>query len=384
MNQSVKTIAWIAAGIIVIGGIWFFANQKSDGAAVTGPVKVGVVLPLSGDAAVYGEPARNIYRMAVEEINAKGGVKGQDIELVIEDGKCNGKDAASAAQKLINVDKVKAIIGGWCSSESLAIVPIARQHHVALLSAGSSSPKLTGIDPIFARNYPSDSAQGTVLADIAYTDKSWKKVAFIQEQTDYAQGVYTAFSDRFKKLGGEVTNEQFPTATTDFRTIVTKVQGQSPDAVFLSTQTPAVAARILTQINQLGWKPKLMVADVVPGDAETVTAQKDMLEGALTAEFGVNQSNSKFKTLSENYQHKFSKAMPYQGYAQTEYDAVYLMRDAVAAVGYDGQKIAQWLHTEVKDWQGATGSVTIGTNGDPKAGHRAEIIVDGKVEAYQK
>ncbi len=162
------------------------------------------------------------------------------------------------------------------------------------------------------------------------------------------------------------------------------MQGQNPDAVFVSTQTPAVSARILTQMKQLGWKPKLMVADIVPGDQETVTANQDMLEGALTAEFGVDSTNSKFKALADAYKTKFSKDMPYQGYAQTEYDAVYLVRDALAEVGYDGEKVAKWLHESVKDWQGATGSVTIKPDGDPKAGHRAEIITAGKVGAYQK
>ncbi len=191
MDKTTKTVVWVVVALAVIGGAWLLLGNKgtaNEKTTNTAPLKIGVVLPLSGDAAVYGEPARNILQMAAEEINAGDGVKGQKLELIIEDGKCNGKDAANAAQKLINVDKVKVMIGGWCSSESLAIVPIAAQNKVAMLSAGSSSPKLTGINPIFARNYPSDAAQGSVLADIAYTDKGWKNVAFIQEQTDYAQG----------------------------------------------------------------------------------------------------------------------------------------------------------------------------------------------------
>ena len=382
-----KNIIWIVIVVVIIGGLvwWGTANDSTAPAAETGPVKIGVITPSTGDAAVYAEPARRIIQMAADEINAIGGVvDGRLIELIFEDGKCIGQDAANAAQKLINVDGVEVILGGLCSSETLAVVPIAEAAKVAVLSFGASSPKLTGISPYFVRNYPSDSTQGSVLANIAYTDKGYKKIAFIQEQTDYALGINNAFTEVFTQLGGTiVANEQFPTETSDFRSIVSKVKALNPDAVFVDTQTPAVSARVLTQMKQLGWKPKLLVADIVPGDPKTVSENKDMLEGTLGAEFGVGTSNEKFNAMIAAYKAKFGEEPPYQGYAQTEYDSVYLVRDAIAAVGYDGTKVAEWLHT-VKDWQGAAGSVTIGANGDPVTGHRAEVIMDGKVIPYVK
>jgi len=373
-------IAIVALGLVVWGVSSMGGKQATND---TGAVKIGAVLPLTGDAAVYGEPLNKVLQIAVGEINANGGINGRQVELLVEDGKCNGQDAASAAQKLINVDGVKVIIGGFCSSESLAMVPIAAAAKVALISPGSSSPKLTNASPYFVRNYPSDSAQGAVLANIAFTDKGWKKVAFIQEQTDYAQGVYSAFSAEFTKLGGTVTNEAFPTETADFRSLVSKVKSGNPDAVFLSVQTPAVAARILTQIKQLGWKPKLMAADVVPGDPETVSKYKDILEGTLTAEFGTDATNPKFAAMIASYKTKYGEEPPYQGYAQTVYDSAYLVQGAIVAVGYDGTKVANWLHT-VKDWQGASGTVTIGANGDPITGHKPEVITGGKVMPYVK
>lgn len=380
MNTLPKWV-WVVVVLVVLIGGWMLLKDKP--APVDGPVKVGVVLPLTGDAAVYGEPLANVIRIAAEDINAAGGVNGNPIELIVEDGKCDGAAAANAAQKLVNVDHVKVIIGGFCSSESLSMVPIAEAGKVAMISPGSSSPKLTDISKYFVRNYPSDSTQGDVLANIAYTDKGWKKVAFIQEQTDYALGVYTAFSDKFTELGGATTNESFPTENTDFRSIVTKVQGQSPDAVFISVQTPAVATRILTQMSQLGWKPNIMVSDTVPGDPDTVEQNKAILEGALAAEFGVDKSNPKFSEIIGAYKAKYGEEPPYQSYAQTVYDSVYLVRDAVAAAGYDGTKIAQWLRN-VKDWQGAAGVITIGDNGDPLIGHRAEVIMGGKVGPYSR
>jgi branched-chain amino acid transport system substrate-binding protein len=379
-----KTIIGVVVLLIIVAGGWYLVSKNQSTSNETGPVKIGVILPLTGDAAVYGEPLSHVLQIAADEINAASGIDGQQVNLVVEDGKCNGTDAANAAQKLVNVDHVQVIIGGFCSGESLSAEPIATAGKVALLSGGSSSPKLTDISPYFARDYPSDSFQGKILAGIAYTDKGWKKVATIQEQTDYALGVYTAFSTEFTRLGGVVTNESFPSDNTDFRTIVSKMKVENPDAVLVSVQTPATAARVFTQMNQLGWKPKLLIVDAITGDPITLANNKAILEGAITAEFGVDPTNAKFSGMIASYKTKYGAEPPYQSYAQTMYDAVYLVRDAIKAVGYDGTKIANWLRTSVKGWQGASGSVTIGENGDPTVGHKPEIIVGGKVVPYVK
>ncbi len=381
MNTK-NLLVWLVVIVVVVAGGWFLLKGDKS-AENAGALKVGVLLPLTGDAAVYGEPLLKVLQIAVEEINLAGGVDGKEIVLVVEDAKCDGTGGANAAQKLVNVDGVKVIIGGFCSSESLAAVPIAEKAKVVMISPGSSSPKLTDISDYFVRNYPSDSTQGAVLADIAYTDKGWKTVAFVQEQTDYALGVYGAFKVRFEELGGTVTNESFPTETSDFRSIVTKIKDQNPDAVFVSVQTPAVAGRILTQIDQLGWQPNLMGADVIPGDPETVGTYASVLEGALVAEFGVDATNEKFVAMINSYKNKHGEEPPYQGYAQTVYDSAYLVRDAIAAVGYDGTKIAQWFRN-VDGWEGAAGEVTIADNGDPITGHRPEVITGGKVVPYVK
>lgn len=374
--------AWIVVLIVVIGGGWYI-YQNGKTADINGPVKIGVILPLTGDAAAYGEPARQVMEIAMEEINADGGINGNPIEFVVEDGKCDGTGGANAAQKLINVDKVQVILGGFCSSETLSAEPIATQAKVALFSEGSSSPKLTGISKYFARNYPSDSTQGSVLANVAFTDKGWKKVAFIQEQKDYPLGIQTAFTEAFTKLGGTVSIEEFPETATDFRSLIAKAKAAAPDALFVDTQTAAAANRILKQLSESGWTPPLLITDTTVADPETLKNNAAILEGALAAEMGVDLTNPKFANLVATYKAKYGTDVPFQSYAQTEYDAVYLVRNAIKEVGYDGTKIANWLRN-VKNWQGAAGSVTIGDNGDPVAGHRPETVKGGVVTPYVK
>lgn len=375
-----KIIVSLVVLIAVVWGISALVSKDSKPATEVETYKIGFILPLTGDAAAYGEPGRNIFALAIEEINKSGGVNGKQLEAIYEDGKCSGKDAANAMQKLANVDKVQIVIGGFCSGESLSAVPIAEAAKVVLFSAGSSSPDLTGKSSYFFRNYPSDATQGRVLAELAYNVKKWKKVAVIQEQSDYALGNYKAFSENFSKLGGVTIKEEFPSNTTDFRTVLTKLKNQNPEALFVDPQTPANAERILKQLSDLNWKPSLLVNDVST-DTKLVEGNKTILEGALAAEFGTDLANPKFIRLAQTYKDKYGIDMPFPSYAQTEYDAVFLMADAIRTVGYNGEKIAAWSRT-IKDWNGASGNITIEQSGDRTGGHVPKVIKNGKVELF--
>lgn len=384
MDKTTKAIVAIVIILLVVVGI-YQVSKDDRGSESQNPTtqasqvyKVGVMLPLTGDAASVGEPTRGVMVMAAEEINAAGGINGAKLELIIEDSKCNGKDGANAAQKLINVDKVAAILGGACSSESLAALPLAIAAKVAMLSSISSSPDLTGASPFFTRDYPSDDYQGTVLAEQA-NKLGWKKVALLQEQTDYAAGLNKAFVTKYESLGGSVVQEEFPSTQTDFKSVLTKLRAENANALFIVAQTPASGERVIKQIQDLGWKPQLLVSDPVASEAAIVTKYAAQLEGAYAALFGADATNPKFKRMAADYKTKYGKDLTQETYAQTAYDSVYLMKDAIAAVGYDGTKIANWLHT-VNNWQGASGSVTIGSNGDRASGHKPFIIKNGKTE----
>lgn len=385
-NKTKWIIGIVVVALVIIGLVQ--ANKKDDGKSSsmtdtttqtkpTGPIKIGVLGPYSGDAASYGELLRNVAQVAIDEINSNGGINGQQVEGVFEDGKCNGKDAASAMQKLVNVDKVQVVVGGFCSGESIAATPVAAQAKVALLSPGSSSPDLTNISKYFSRDYPSDASQGAVLAEAAHNAKSYKKVAILQEQTPYAQGLFKVFNDKFTGAGGSVVKEEFPSNTTDFRSQLTKLRGANPDALFVDSQTAAVAARILKQLADMNWKPQLILNEATAGDAATLSDNKVVLEGALTAEFGVDVNNTKYQHMLTLYKNKFGKDPNFLSYSHTTYDAIYIFKDAITAVGYDGDKIADYLHN-LKDWQGASGSITIGSDGDRASGYHLETVQGGK------
>lgn len=373
-----KAIAWVVVLLVIVGGGLLLAKGWAKNELASGPIKIGVFGPFTGDGAAYGEPYRNMVAMAIEEINGKGGVDGRPITAVYEDDKCNGANATNAVTKLITVDKVQVLIGSMCSSAALAAVPVAEKAKVVILSPGASSPDLTGKSPYFFRNYPSDASQGKVLAELA-NKKGYKKIAFIQENKDYPLGIFKAFEGTFTKLGGTLVKEEFIPDATEFRSSLTKLKNQRPDALFIDTQTPAAGARILKQLGELGWKPQIFLSDATTGDAKTINDYKAQLEGAFAAEYGVDPTNPIFQRMLAAYKAKYGVDAPYQSYAQTEYDSVYLIAEGVKAVGYDGEKLAAWSRT-INGWPGASGSTVIGADGDRVGGHVAKVIHGGKVE----
>ncbi len=382
---------WIIGIIVLALIVWavMASKKKNAGQQATNTntnqtasdtYKIGVLLPLTGDAGSYGEVEKDVYQIGVDEINNSGGVNGKKLELVIEDSKCNGKDATNAAQKLVNENKVQVIIGGFCSGESLAGIPVAAPAKVIMASPGSSSPKLTNASPYFFRDFPSDDSQASLDAQIA-NKKGFKKVAFIQEQTDYAKALYDAFDKKFTELGGQTVKEEFVTGNTDFKTQLTKLRAQNPEALFLDTQTSGVNGRIFRQLKDLGWKPQLFINEAMAGDIKALADNKELLEGAIGAEFTVDAANTKFSMLAAKYKEKYGKDLSYGSYAQTGYDLVYIFKDGITAVGYDGEKLAAWSRT-IKNWEGASGKITIKPDGDRESGYSSEMVKDGKMVPY--
>ena len=218
------------------------APPQSSGQQQTqlqGSYKIGVMVPLSGDAAAYGLPIQKALKIALDEVNANGGVNGKKLEPIYEDSKCSPKDGNAAAQKLVNIDGVKIIIGGVCSGETLGAAPITESNKVILFSPSATSPDITKAGDFVFRDAPSDAYAGVIASNYAYNDLNSKKAAIISESTDYAQGLRKVFKENFARVGGEiVADETYNPEDTDFRTQVTKVKAANPDVVYLVPQAP--------------------------------------------------------------------------------------------------------------------------------------------------
>ena len=337
------------------------ANQPVK---LEGSYKIGVMYPLTGDGAAYGLPIQRATKIAIDEVNAKGGVNGRKLEAIYEDSKCNPKDGNAAAQKLVNLDKVKVIIGGACSGETLGAAPITEENKVVLISPSATNPDITNAGDFVFRVAPSDAYAGVVASDYAFKDLNARKAALISESTDYAQGLRKVFKENFVKLGGEiVSDETYNPEDTDFRTQVTKVKAANPDVIYIVPQAPPKGILLIKQLKEAEVTTQLLTAEVLIGRSVIKDNAADM-EGLIGVEQKFDEKAPKAVALLAKYKAQAKEDAPFPTYMAGAYDIVHLLADAIGKYGYDSEKIRDYLYA-VKDYDGAVGKLTIDKNGDP-------------------
>ncbi len=338
------------------------------------PIKLGYLGPLTGDAAPYGVDTLNGVKLAVEEINANGGINGQMIELVAEDGRCTGADAASAAQKLVNVDKVVAIVGGQCSGETLAAAPIAEAAGVVMVSPISSSPDVTMAGDFVFRDYPSDALKTKATAAFL-KGEGFTKLAIISENTDFAQ----AFRESLKKDFGEeniVFDETVEPGTKDYRTLATRLKDVEFDIFFPNGQTDAAIAAMMQQLREQGLEQQAIGHDV----ADSITLGElapEAVEGMYIVNVPTAGEGGDFES---QFNQKFGGAQATIAFAAHAYDAANVIMEAIGAVGADGAKIRDYLYN-LDGYDGVVGTFSFDENGDVVGlSYSLKTFKDGKIE----
>jgi len=377
MTKTIKIIVGIIIAIVVIGGIWW-AVSKTSGPTETGPIKIGFIGPLTSDVAAIGQNVRASVELAVEQINEKGGINGRNLEVIYEDGVCNAKDTTNAANKLINVDRVPVIIGGLCSSETLAAAPMAERGKTVLFSPGSSNPDITNAGDYIFRDYPSDTFQGKKGAEIAYNNLGARNVAILYCLSDWCVGLDRVFEETFTKLGGTIVAEgSFEQKSRDLRTQLTKIKNADPDLVYFVAYTESTVNG-LRQIKELGIETKILGADSWD-DSTILEKAGDSAEGIMyTMPF--SPLTDEFKTAMEA---KTGSTEVTIGAPQA-YDAVNIIADIMRKVGTDSTKIKDELY-KVEGYEGVSGIITLDENGDLATGNYIiKTVKDGKQVPYEK
>lgn len=253
-----RKVLGVIVVVLVVWGAWTLLGNRQ---ASFSTVKIGFIGPLTGDASTIGEASRAAAEIAVDEVNAAGGINGKKLEVVYEDGRCNATAAVNAANKLISVDKVKVIIGGACSTETSAFGPTAMASKVVAFSYCSSAPTLSALGKYFLRSYPSDSFQGKFAAEYAYDTLKTRKVAVLYHVSEWGTGIKTVFENRFRELGGSIVSEDgAPQDARDYRTMLTKAKALLPDLIYAPTY-PDGGTVLLTQASELGMKTQFLGAD---------------------------------------------------------------------------------------------------------------------------
>lgn len=331
-------------------------------------IKIGSIGPLTGDGASYGQDVKAGIALYFAQHPT---IAGKPVQVIYEDGKCNGQDAANAAQKLITVDKVQVVLGGVCSGETLAAAPIAEQNKVVMISPPSSSPKISTAGDYIFRNYPSDEQVGKTMVDDVL--KNYKKVAVFSEQTDFAQA-YRGVVTKYLKDAGypAVVDEVFAVDNTDFRTLLSKVQNAGADALIMLGQTPVTDGFAVKQAKELGLKIQIYGPDTIAGDDFFNTA-KDAAEGVKAVYVADDPSRAGYADVVA----QLPKAQGATVFQLFGYDAGELAANAIEKVGYDATAIKDYFY-KMPLFKGVAGDVKFDANGDNQTPAAVRVAKNGK------
>ena len=297
-----------------------------------GPFVIGAMDALTGIAESYGNPIVQAKQMAVEEINAAGGVNGRMLELIAEDSKCNAQDAITAYNKLTDVDGVKIILGTTCSGAMLGAAPLAEAEGVIMLSASATSPDIKPAGDYIFRTAINDDQLGIDTGNAIHVD-GHHHLATITESTDYAEGARRTTVARFEELGGHVVaSESYASDITDFRTQLTKLIGSEPDAVYLASQGEFSGGTIIKQLRELGFEGPIYTESVNTGPealsiaGEAATGMKAIIPLGLT-----NRGEQFLKDFEAHFGHVATQPW----FQASAYDDVYLAAECLGQTGDD-------------------------------------------------
>ncbi|WP_342505918.1 ABC transporter substrate-binding protein [Sporosarcina sp. FSL K6-2383] len=341
--------ATLAVGLLAGCG----AGEKADGDSSSSKggdtIKIGVNLELSGAVASYGTSELSGIELAVEEINAAGGVDGKDIELVKVDNKSDPAEATSAALKLITQDKVVAIIGAATSGATVAQAEIANGNEVPLISPSGTSPTVTvkddgSVNEFVFRTSFIDPFQGTVAANFAANDLGVKNVAIYSDNSsDYSKGLAASFKKDFEAAGGTVVAEEsYVGKDTDFRSTLTRIKAANPEFILIPGYYEEVGL-IVKQAREMGIDVPLMGADGWDSPVLMDLAGAEALNNTFTTNhYSSEDPDGIIQDFNDKFEAKYSKAP--DAFNALGYDTVYLLADAIKrAGGADSVKIKDAL-----------------------------------------
>jgi branched-chain amino acid transport system substrate-binding protein len=316
-------------------------------------VRIGVIQPLTGSVAYNGTSDVNGSKLAVEERNAKGGVLGKKVELVIEDGVCNPAKSVNAAEKLIQRDKVTVLSGAFCSSATAAVMPVAANYKIPLVTGVSSAADLTEKgNKYFFRATETDALLAKSFASILVEQLKLKKVAYIGVNDDWGRGGVEQFEKQMTALGATtVMKDYFDHGTTDFYTLLTKLRSSGADGVFVAAETQD-GSILVKQKAELGLKVKMFgVGSWATADFIKLTGPAG--EGIYAAvPYAATMTTPKNKAFVDAYEAKY-KEMPGK-YSAAGYNAINIIMDAIARAGStEPEKIREALAKT--DYEGPNG-----------------------------
>jgi branched-chain amino acid transport system substrate-binding protein len=322
-------------------------------------IKVGVYGDLTGQTSSFGQSTKNGIELAVEEINNAGGVEGKKIQLIVEDDQGRPEQAKTVVSKLINQDKVQAVLGEVASTNSLAAAPVAQEAKIPMITPSSTNPKVTEVGDYTSRVCFIDPFQGSVMAKFASNTLHAKTAAILGDvNSDYSKGLTQFFEDEFTKLGGKVVAKEAYTQTDpDFKGQLTKIRDLKPDVIYIPGYYGQVGI-IAKQARELDMNMPLLGGDGWDSP-ELWKLGGDALKNAyISNHYSAENPAPEIQNFVKAYKAKFN--VEPDSLAALAYDAAKVLADAIKRAGGagDSAKLKDAINS-TKDFAGVTGKISL-------------------------
>jgi len=370
------------SAVIVVASVTLAIALAGCGPAKPKTIKFGVFEPMTGANAGGGALEVEGIKLA-NQLNptVKVGDKEYTIELVIADNKSDKVEAANAAQRLVDKDKVQVVLGSWGSSLSMAAGPIVEKAKVPAIGLSCTNPLVTKGNDYYFRVCFIDPFQGTVMANYAFKEVKAKKAVIIREvSNDYSVGLAKFFADSFKQLTGDpnaiLAELNYNTGDQDFSAQLTEVKKYKPDVIFAPGNFTE-SALVIKQAKELGIQTPFLGGDTWE-TPEFIDVGKKSVEGAVFSTFFATEVpiTETSKVFLDAYRKKYNKEPA--AVTALGFDGYLVAREAIMkANSLDTVKIRDAV-AATKDYPGAAGMITLNEDGDATKSAVIKVVQDGK------
>ena len=373
---AVLVLTFAAVALAACGGDE--ATDEGGGDAAAAPFKVGVAGPMTGQYATYGASHKAGAELAMEELNAAGGVNGGEVSIALGDDLGDPKEAVLVAQKFIDDTELVFVNGHQFSGATIAAGGKYQAAGLTMITPSATQPDITDMGDFIWRICMTDAVQGKGLADYSVATLGLKNVAIMYDNSDYGRGLADAYDEGIKAAGGSVVaKEQYTTGDTDFKAQLTKIQGAGPELLFLSGYYPE-GSKIAQQAKELGMDVQMLGSDGYASD-ELPKLGGAAVEGMLVSTFfDYTKDDPAVQTFVDAYKAKYEGANP-DWFVANSYDVCMLLAAAAEKAGSNERTAINDALAEIGTYEGISGPITFDENGDVIKPLSIVIVQDGSL-----
>ena len=372
-------LAFAALALAGCGG-----GEADAPAAESDVIKIAYIGPLTGDNTLYGTTQKNAITLAVDQVNAEGGIGGKQVVVEWNDDKSDPNETVSLASKVADDDSITAIFGPFSTTSAMACAQTLIDAKIPVCSGSVSHPDWSGMGE--GRFFRGDSTQVqmmTAYADFLVNKMGVTKVAMYYVQSDWGVAVYDSFIEEFGKLGGKVVySDMFPLGTKDFTPSLSKFKEHDSEyEVFFLAGHITEASLIVNQMRKLGIDKPLITNNSLQMQ-EYLDIVGENAEGQILLGYFAETGNTdRFEEFRKNFEERFGTKVDTHAFNTT--DLILVMFEALRNSGADREKFVEEMH-KIKDFQGLQTKITMLENGDMDKPFTPVVVKDGKFVVWTK